>query len=313
MDYVVRAMHSAALIPTLLAPAVFIAASDLGSSPQGIVDDPASERGLLQDDEPQDGDAKDGDAETNLARAFEAAGVIVDRDAQLVAFPATVEIRSEPLEYILVSPNGAVHESMFITPIDPKVLSTAFLAIGAKEGKNVEYIAVEPSPTLEEVRAGARTHDVILPKGDPVYLYAAWREPAGAYDEDAAAFPEETVQFHRIEDLVLDLRRGRTLRRHGMVWLGSRMLDPKEPGGPPRFAASLTGNLMSVTFFSQGDALLTTALPECTSQVDWLPNQFFLPERGQDVLLFASLEKLDVLPESLHSHLPFAEQTYEPR
>lgn len=301
-------MHRVPLASVVLVPSLLVAGSVSGQPPESAVRELAKERPAVESPK-----AQDDEAEADLAKAFEAAGVIVDRDADLVAFPAAVEIRSEPLEYILVGPNGAVHESMFVTPIDPKVLSTAFLAVGAREGKNVEYVAVEPAPTLEEVRSGARTHEVILPDGDPIYLYAAWREPAGAYDEESESFPGETTHFHRIEDLVLDLRRGRTLRRHGMVWLGSRMLDPKEPGEPPRFAASLTGNLMSVTFFSQGDALLTTALPECTSQVDWLPNQFFLPERGQEVLLFASLEELEVLPESLRAHLPFAEQTYEPR
>ena len=270
---------------------------------------------VAQDDEPAESPAEGPDkgAEQRLAEAFQAAGVLVERGEGILAFPAAVEIRDQPLEYLLVNPHGAVHESMFVTPIDPEVLSAAFLTIGAEAGRNVEYVPVEPEPTREEVRSGAKTHDVIVPSGKPLYLYAGWREGAGAYDEEAQAFPDETVHFHRIEDLVLDLRRVRTLRRHGLVWLGSRMIEGREPGDPEQFAATVTGNLMCITFFSQGDTLLTMAVPECASQVDWVPNQFLLPERGSEVMVIASSTQLDVVPEGVRGALPFATETIEAR
>ncbi len=253
-----------------------------------------------------------GSQEKDVEEAFAKAGLIVDIDAQTLAFPAGIEVRHDNLEYLLVNPNGAVHESLFVTPVDAFLLATAFLAMGAEPGTNVVYTAVDPPPTREEVRAGARTHDVEIPQGKPLFLHAAWKEAAGAMDEATGEFPEQTVHFHRLEDLVIDLERDRTMRRHGLVWLGSRNVPGKSPGDAERFAAQATGNLMCVSFFSDGDTLLTTALPECVSQTAWIPNGWLMPQPGSEVLLIASAVPLDRVPESLMSALPLVPEP-EPR
>ncbi|MEM8713001.1 MAG: hypothetical protein AAGG01_18775, partial [Planctomycetota bacterium] len=133
--------------------------------------------------------AQAGDAEAALEAAFGAAGVFVDRASGAVAFPVTTEVRAELLEYVLVNPHGAIHESLFVTGVDASVLGTAFLAVGVEKGKNVEYVARDPPPTPAEARAGAPTHDTIPPSGKPLYLHVAWRERAGVPDA-AGAFPE---------------------------------------------------------------------------------------------------------------------------
>lgn len=244
-------------------------------------------------------------AEVVLQAAFAQAGVVVDRATGLVAFPARVEVRHDNLEYLLVNPHGAVHESLFVTDTDAQVLSAAFLAAGAEPGSNVVYTAVDPPPTREEVRAGVPTHVVTPPAGKAVYLHAAWREPAGPKDAATGAFSGESVHFHRLEDLVVDLERDRTMRRHGLVWLGSRMVEGEREGDPERFAAQVTGNLMCVSFFSQGDTLLTTALPECVSQTAWIPNGWLMPGPGSPVLLIASATPLEAVPAGLRDAVPF--------
>lgn len=240
----------------------------------------------------------------DVQAAFAKGGLIVDIDAKTVAFPADIEVRHDNLEYLLVNPHGAVHEALFVTPTDASLLAAAFLAVGAEAGSNVVYTAVDPPPTQDEVRAGARTHDVEIPRGKPIYLHAAWKEAAGAIDEGSGKFPETTVHFHRLEDLVVDLERDRTMRRHGLVWLGSRTIPGRNPGDAERFAAQAAGNLLCVSFFSDGDTLLTTALPECVSQTAWIPNGWLMPQSGSEVLLIASLTPLDRVPSSLESALP---------
>ena len=144
------------------------------------------------------------DAEEALEKAFAKAGIQVDRAASAVAFPVTAEVRAEYLEYVLVNPHGAIHESLLVTPVGAQVLGAAFLSIGAEAGKNVEYVAKVPPPTPEEARAGAKTHDTIVPSGKPLYLYVAWRESAGVPDLATGEFPGETLHFHRLEDLIVD-------------------------------------------------------------------------------------------------------------
>ncbi|MEL6715778.1 MAG: hypothetical protein AAFP86_18500, partial [Planctomycetota bacterium] len=144
-----------------------------------------------------------------------------------------------------------------------------------------------------------------LPEGAPIFVYAAWREPAGAFDAETGTFPAETLHFHRVEDLVLDLERQRTLRRHGWVYLGSRMVPGQREGDAERFAATATGNLVCTTFFTDGDTLLTTAVPECTSQTIWFPNNWLLPARGSELLFIASRTELERVPVAFADTVPF--------
>lgn len=243
-----------------------------------------------------------------LKAAFGAMGIQFAPEARAVGFPARVEVLNELLEYLLTSPQGASHEALFLTDVPADGITAAMLAIGVQQGTNVEYVPKDPPPTREEVRAGARTHDVVLPSGGETYLYAAWRESAGVPDAATGEFPAETLHFHRMEDLLLDLVRGRTMRRHPWVWLGSRMIQGRGNGGAEVFAATSTGNLINVAFFSQGDTLVTAALPECTLQTGWRPNVWLLPDRGSEVLLIMSTVELDGPPAALRAAIPFVRE-----
>lgn len=231
------------------------------------------------------------EAAATLEREFAAAGLTVDREAGALSFPATVQVRDDLLEYLLVNPHGAVHEALFVTGVPPDVLNVALLTLGLQRGQNVEYVQKDPPPSVEELRAGARAFDVVPPKGDGVHLYATWREGDDHY-------------FYRVEDLVRDLDRGRTMRRHAWVYLGSRFIESRRSGGEQVFAATAEGNLACITFFSAGNTLLTAALPECVSQSSWLPNGWLLPPVGADVLLIASRTALLAPPQSMAGVVP---------
>lgn len=268
-------------------------------------DSAAREASAQEDSAPVEEDA----AESALEVAFNAAGVLIDRKQGAVAFPVTAEVRLDRLEYVLVNPKGAIHETLLVTPVDAPILGAAFLSIGAEAGENVKYVPKDPQPTPDEARAGAKTHDVIVPSGKPVYLYVAWKEGAGVRDVKTGKFPAETLHFHRLEDLIVDLERDRTLRRHGWVWLGSRVLPPAKAGEPERFAAEVTGNLACVSFFPQGDTLLTPALPECNSQTSWIANRWLLPAPGAPMLFMGSSERLAAVPDAFAEAVPFVEES----
>ena len=239
----------------------------------------------------QDDGPFQGDPILNLLQeAFREQGIRLDVEAQICAVPANICIREDLLEYLVVGPSGASHEALLSTQVRPSLLNTALVALGVDLGENAQWIEASPQPSAEEVAAGAATHEVIPPRGDGFYIYAAWREG----DEHF---------LYRIEDLVGNLQTGRSLRRHRFVYLGSRMVRP-DPDGEEVFAADWEGNLIALSYFQQGNTLLTAAVPECVSQTIFTPNTWLLPETRSEVMLVFSRDRLSELPSSFRDGLP---------
>ncbi|MDE0891576.1 MAG: YdjY domain-containing protein [Planctomycetota bacterium] len=225
-----------------------------------------------------------------LQRAFREQGIRLDIEAKACAVPARICIREDLLEYLVVGPSGASHEALLSTEVTPSLLNTALVTLGVEPGENASWIETSPQPSAEEVAAGSATHEVIPPRGDGFYIYVAWREG-------------EEHFLYRIEDLVGNLQTGRSLRRHPFVYLGSRMVRP-DPEGEEVFAADWEGNLIALSYFQQGNTVLTAAVPECVSQTIFTPNSWLLPETRSEVMLIFSRERLAVLPPSLEDGLP---------
>lgn len=231
-----------------------------------------------------------GPEEARLVETLAAEGVRLEPLAGRVSIPATVEVIDDLLEYLLVGPGGARHETVFTTQVSASVLNVGLLALGAEPGTNASWSAVEPRPSEEELRAGALPYTVVAPGGDALYLYAGWRRGEECY-------------LYRIEDLVRDLMTGQTMRRHPWVYLGSRMLE--DPGGgEARFAADVYQNYINIAWFRDGNTLLTAALPECVEQTIWMSNAWLLPGRGEAVSIVFARERIDALDPDLVASLP---------
>tara|TARA_R110002095_G_scaffold79274_3_gene68133 strand:+ start:758 stop:1636 length:879 start_codon:yes stop_codon:yes gene_type:complete len=238
----------------------------------------------------QEQDALLADFQAGLREAFEAAGIEFDPDHSLVSIPAQVAITNDLLEYVLTAPHGASHESLFVTGIDPEVLNTALLALGVTPGTGTQWKRKSPAPPVEDIKAGTPASEIVPPSGDGFYLYAGWTEGEDTY-------------LRRIEDLVRNLDRGRTLRRHKFVYTGSSLTLATE-NRPEQFAASVTGNLINLSFFTAGATLLTGADPDCIKQTVWLANAWLMPPRGSDVRMIFSREPLEMIPAHVRSGLP---------
>jgi hypothetical protein len=219
--------------------------------------------------------------------------VQLDASRGIIAIPVDIDVRDDLLEYLLVGPSGAAHESVFVTPVKPSVLNAALIALGASPGTNAIWKPKNPPPSEAELRAGAPAYDVQVPQGDGFFLYSGWK----VGDE---------VFFFRIEDMIRNLGTGQSMTRHAWVYLGSRMVESNRKGHEheQQFAADLYQNLISVVFFSDGYPLLTGALPECVDQHVWMANAWLLPERGTRVALFLSRKRIDRLPAELEPWLP---------
>ncbi|MCY2960415.1 MAG: YdjY domain-containing protein [Planctomycetota bacterium] len=230
------------------------------------------------------------DVSAKLREAFAAEGILLDAARGVASIPAEILVRGDLLEYLVVNPRGAVHESAYLTSISASRINAALLALGVEPGRNARWQRKDPPPTLEEMRDGAPAYDVTPPEGDGFYLYVAWKLDGETY-------------FYRMEDLILDLRTGATMRRHRWVYLGSRMLKLRGDEGQEAFAADLEGNLVNIAFFEQGNTLLTGALPECIDQTIWQSNFWLLPERESPVELVFARERLLQCPVDVEARL----------
>ncbi len=238
---------------------------------------------------------QDADPARALVEAFAREDIHLDLAGRLCSVPAEVLVRGDLLEYLIANPRGAVHESAFLTHVPASRLNAALLALGAQAGENARWKRREPAPTLEEMRAGAPAFDVTPPTGDGFYLYAAWKV-------------DGVERFYRMEDLILDLRAGQTMRYHRWVYLGSRMLRLRGEDEREAFAADLEGNLVNIAFFEQGNTLLTGALPECLDQTVWQSNYWLLPARGSAIELIFAREPLAQLPAAIAARLREAQR-----
>lgn len=249
-----------------------------------------------------------------VERAFLEHDVHVDLGRGTCWIPVRVDVREDLLEYLLVNPKGAAHESLFTTEVLPSHLNAALLALGVSPGVNAKWRSKEPPPTEQEIQDGAAPYVVDAPTGDGFCIYAGWREGGETH-------------FHRVDDLLRNLETGRSMRRHAWVFLGSRVVRmrareanaPKE--GAPKgdatresaskeggtrevFAADVEGNLVNIAFFEEGNTLVTAALPECLKQTIWLANGWLLPQRGAPVALLFSRKPLEAPPDGMAKDFP---------
>jgi hypothetical protein len=224
-------------------------------------------------------------AQDELAAALQKEGIVLYREAGVLSIPVQVQIKSELLEYVLVGPNGAAHESLFLTRVRPSVLNTALLLLGVEPGHNAHF---ENRAGTDEL--GRPNVQIYPPEGDGFYLYAAWREG-------------EELYFFRVEDLVRNLDNGRSLARQRWVYLGSRFAALKA-GAPETFLADAEGNLINLAYFFQGNTLLTAVPEECFSQTIWAANEWLLPAQGEGLRLYFARKPLTQLEPAWLAELP---------
>jgi hypothetical protein len=238
------------------------------------------------------------DAQRALSETLAAGGVDVDFAARALSIEAAVLVKGDLLEYLLVGPGGAAHESLFLTEVTPSLLNAGMLALGVQAGTNASWEGVEPAPSLEERRAGKKPYRVVPPAGDGFHVYAAWREG-------------DEVFYFRVEDLIANLKTGRAMVRHAWVFLGSAFIEPS-PGKDEVFAADVEQNLVNLTFFREGHTLATAALPDCEDQSIWAANPWLLPEREARVRLIFARGPLAELPAGWAAGLPLVVAPEEP-
>jgi hypothetical protein len=105
---------------------------------------------------------------------FQVGTVRLDKNEGTVTFPAKVNMDDGLLEYLMVSPQGPVHESLFTSEVAPQDVHMAMLLLGAK-GMAQKQNGKEPARIDAEYLAHA-------PKltGDRIFLSVKWTDKAGS-------------------------------------------------------------------------------------------------------------------------------------
>ncbi len=249
----------------------------------------ASALGLALNSTSQGQEPKQDEREV-LVESFRANGIELDFDNRAIALPSKLIVTNDLLEYVLVGPNGSAHESLLLTDVKPSVIHAALLSIGVTTGNNAKYIPVEPAPTEEELKNGAKRFTMQLPSGDGIFIYLAWAEGDETY-------------FVRVEDVINNYESGRSMRRHRWTYLGSRFAKLRSDE-PEVYMADAEQNLINLAFFTEGNTLCTASLAECEIQTVWSANSWMLPPPGESVRLVLSHERLDSIPSLLSKDLP---------
>ena len=101
--------------------------------------------------------------------SFTVGKITVDKRAQTVRFPATVNMAEGVLEYLLVTDKGKTHESLLATAVSPYQLNIAMLLLGAR-----------PTPEIadlppEQLTAGTLKSAPEL-AGDNVDVFISWKD-----------------------------------------------------------------------------------------------------------------------------------------
>lgn len=187
-------------------------------------------------------------------------GIVIDRNAGTIELSGVIcRQSSSQLEVMMCTSRGKTHESLLLVDCAAEHLQMGLILLGLK-----------PNPQVKEFGEFKA-----LTEGPKVVLEVAWKNADG-----------KEVR-HRIEDLIYDRRRERSMERAGWVFTGSR---DREVPAPPDFektrkvfAAKYSGNLGAL--YHDPDAILDTPLMEGGDDTIFVPHAERLPARMTQIVV----------------------------
>jgi len=149
--------------------------------------------------------------------------VRVDQRERLVSFPAMINMKEGPVEYLLVATTGKTHESLLRTEARPQDIHLAFLLLGAK-GAGTNALPEDPAQPIP---------------GEKVTLEISWKQGASEQRQPAEKF-------------VRSSKTNEPISPGPWIYNGSRLRDDG-------FAAQLDGSIVSL--ITDPDALMNNPRP----------------------------------------------------
>lgn len=175
---------------------------------------------------------------------FQVGGVKLEKAARRVSFPTKLNMADGPLEYLLVTGQGKLHESLLKTDIEPHHLQVAMLLLGVK-GMQAAPLTNAPSGGPITQLVGDRNPP--LP-GESVVIEVTWKHDGKA-------------QRRRIEELVFNKRAKEPMARGPFTFTGSRVWEGK-------FIAQSEGSLIAL--ITDPDAVFNNPRPHRDADDTWV-------------------------------------------
>ena len=169
---------------------------------------------------------------------FQLGKVRFHQKERTVSFPAIVNFREGPIEYLVVTTSGKIHESVLRTEAEPRDIHVAMLLLGAR-GAGTNSLPADAKAELP---------------GEKLRIEVTW-----GVDGKKRRFGEEFVR---------DRKANRLMKKGVWVYNGSRL---REDG----FAAQQDGSIVSVIV--DPDALVNNPRPGREDDDNWLANPQLLP------------------------------------
>lgn len=221
----------------------------------------------------------------DLLATFEKEGISVDLEKKQVSVKGVIirdkESRRYPIEYVVVSEGGNTHEALILIKATPSNLNAALLAIGLEPGKTVIFRKKDPPPPAEDVEAGrVSPYEVVPPQGTLMKIYVQY----DGWEDGKPRF---------LEDLILDIRTNKSLKRVGWIYVGSRfarVLLGRDR--VTRYMADMERNVVALYLTGYGNAIfdINTADGVDDSLFDVNPEK--APPMNAVVTLLFSLEEI---------------------
>lgn len=201
---------------------------------------------------------------------FEAGSVKFDKNTRTVTVPAKVNMVDGLVEYLMVTPDGAVHESVLVSEAQPQDVHMAMLVLGAK-GMAQDKNAKVPERIDAEYLAKA-------PKlvGDKITLTVTWKDKEGTEKSS----PVEKWIVRRV---AVPRKASKNVVAEDGPWLytGSYFFED-------RFLAQNEGVFASVV--SYPSALINNPRPGANDDHMWFVNTEVIPAKDTPVTLSIKLE-----------------------
>lgn len=189
----------------------------------------------------------------------------LDRNSTTITFPGSINMDKGALEYLIVTPKGATHESLLVADIQPTDLHFAMLLLGAK-GAGLSTPAAKDAPPAQIDQEYLKNAPKL--KGDTLKLTATWKHEG----------KEKTAP---IEDWVAHAETGKPLERGPWIYTGS-IFSGKH------FMAQVEG-LFAALVVNPSALINNPRLGNDNDQI-WIVNQKTVPPAGTSVEIIIKLE-----------------------